>query len=81
MARREISGKKIGEVDELVPDPDVAREFNISLMTLSRWALDPDLGFPDKIQVRKRNFRSREQLNEFKQRLLRTAIAQRGTAA
>jgi hypothetical protein len=43
--------------------------------------LDPDLGFPDKIQVRKRNFRSREQLNEFKQRLLRTAIAQRGTAA
>src|SRR5450755_4774318 len=27
--------------DELVPDPQVAREFNVSLMTLWRWDRDP----------------------------------------
>jgi hypothetical protein len=29
--------------DELVPDPQVAREFNVSLMTLWRWDRDPKL--------------------------------------
>ena len=27
--------------DELVPDPQVAREFNVTLMTLWRWDHDP----------------------------------------
>ena len=31
------------EPDELVPDPQVAREFNVSLMTLWRWDRDPKL--------------------------------------
>jgi hypothetical protein len=29
--------------DELVPDPQVAREFNVTLMTLWRWDRDPKL--------------------------------------
>jgi hypothetical protein len=29
--------------DELVPDRQVAREFNVSLMTLWRWDRDPKL--------------------------------------
>ena len=29
--------------DELVPDPQVAREFNVTLMTLWRWDHDPKL--------------------------------------
>ena len=29
--------------DELVPDPRVAREFNVTLMTLWRWDHDPKL--------------------------------------
>jgi hypothetical protein len=93
MARREITGRKPGttddatkiandgEADELVPDPAVAREFNISLMTLVRWSQDPSLDFPPKIQIRKRNFRSRRALEAFKRRMLRSAIAQRGEVA
>ena len=30
--------------DELVPDPQVAREFNVTLMTLWRWDHDPQAG-------------------------------------
>lgn len=93
MARRETTGRKSGttddatkiandgEADELVPDPAVAREFNISLMTLVRWSQDPSLDFPPKIQIRKRNFRSRRALEAFKARMLRSAIAQRGEVA
>jgi hypothetical protein len=88
MARPEITGKKVtatvdsddGEPDELVPDPAVAREFNISLMTLLRWSQDRELDFPPKIQIRKRNFRSRRQLTAFKARVLRDAITHRKLA-
>ena len=63
--------------DELVPDPLVAQEFNITLMTLWRWTKDPELGFPPPVKIRKRNFRSRKKLDTFKQRLMRDALAQR----
>jgi hypothetical protein len=63
--------------DELVPDPEVCREFNISSMTLWRWDHDIELDFPPPIVIRKRKFRIRRQLEEFKRRMLRNAIAQR----
>lgn len=69
-----------GEPDELVPDPVVCREFNISAMTLWRWDRDPKLaalGFPPPITIRKRKFRIRKQLETFKRTMLRRAIAQR----
>jgi hypothetical protein len=59
--------------DELVPDPQVCREFHISYMTLYRWSRDPDLGFAPAIKIRRRNFRSRRRLEEFKQRVARSA--------
>jgi hypothetical protein len=68
--------------DELVPDPKVAKEFSVSLMTLWRWTHDPNLDFPPTIGIRNRNFRSRRQLEAFKARLLRAAITSRdGKAA
>jgi hypothetical protein len=67
------------EPDELVPDPQVAREFNITSMTLWRWTNDPKLGFPAQISIRKRNFRSRRQLETFKSLMLRRAIAARAS--
>jgi hypothetical protein len=78
MARREITGKKIGTpdstldelVDELVPDSVVAKQFNVSLMTIWRWSHDPNLNFPPAIQIRKRNFRSSRQLSQFKARMM-----------
>jgi hypothetical protein len=42
--------------DELVPDPQVAREFNVSLMTLWRWDRDPklaELGWEPPVKIRK----------------------------
>ncbi len=81
---REITGKNIGEpdstLDELVPDPVVAKQFNVSLMTIWRWSHDPDLNFPPAVQIRKRNFRSRRALEAFKAGLIRGAISQRGVA-
>jgi hypothetical protein len=61
--------------DQFVPDPEVWSEFGVTSMTGYRWTHDPDLNFPPPIKVRKRNFRSRALLEEFKARLLRGAMA------
>jgi hypothetical protein len=64
------------DVGDLVPDPEVRREFGVTEMTLWRWDGDPALGFPPPIRIRKRKFRSRRALDEFKQRMMQDAIAQ-----
>jgi hypothetical protein len=76
--------EKEDDIGDLVPDSEVLREFGISTMTLWRWDQDLALGFPPPIRIRKRKFRSRNRLNEFKVLLLRNAIerrAQRRTAS
>jgi hypothetical protein len=60
--------------DTLVPDPVVRREFGVTAMTIFRWTHDPELNFPPIIKVRKRNFRSRRALEEFKARLVAQAL-------
>ena len=60
--------------DYLVPDPQVEREFGVTSMTIWRWTRDPELGFPPAIQIKNRNYRSRQQLEAFKSRLLAEAI-------
>jgi hypothetical protein len=72
------------EPDELVPDPKVCREFNVSAMTLWRWDRDPQLaqlGWPAPIEIRRRKFRSRKQLEAFKARMLRNALPRRRAQA
>jgi hypothetical protein len=69
-----------GPPDELVPDPAAFKELNITSMTAWRWDRDPALialGWPPKVKVRRRNFRSRQQLEQFKQTLIRQAIEER----
>jgi hypothetical protein len=61
--------------DELVPDPVVWRELSITPMTGWRYTHDPKLDFPPLIKIRRRNYRSRRQLEEFKARLLRDAMS------
>jgi hypothetical protein len=66
--------------DVLVPDPDVCRELAITSMTVWRWDRDPamaELGWPVRVTIRKRNFRFRRQLEQFKQTLMQRAIAMR----
>ncbi len=70
-----------GPPDELVPDPTVFKELNITSMTAWRWDGDPALialGWPARIRIRRRNFRSRQQLEQFKAALIRKAIEERG---
>jgi hypothetical protein len=63
--------------DQLVPDPQVWREFGITSMTGWRWTRDPKLDFPPPVKIRNRCFRSRRQLEEFKERMMLAAIADR----
>ncbi|WP_262049308.1 hypothetical protein [Bradyrhizobium sp. Bra78] len=65
-------------LDQLVPDPLVAKEFGgVSLMTLYRWTNDPKLGFPPPVKIRTKNFRSRLAIEEFKARMMHSAVSQR----
>jgi hypothetical protein len=55
--------------DELVPDPQVAQEFHVTLMTIWRWDHDPEmaaLGWEKPIKIRKRNYRRRTMLERVK---------------
>ena len=57
------------EHDELVPDPQVQREFGLTAMTFWRWDHDKALieaGWPPPIRIRNRKFRSRRALEAFK---------------
>jgi hypothetical protein len=66
--------------DELIPDPQVAKELNISLMTVWRWDRDPQmvaLGWPPPVRLRTRKYRSRLQFEKFKNAALRRAIKTR----
>jgi hypothetical protein len=62
------------DTDELVPDPQVCREFGVTPMTVWRWERDPQLDFPAKIKIRTRNYRSRRALNEFRERMVREGV-------
>lgn len=62
--------------DTFVPEAQARAEFgNVSAMTFHRWDNTPDLGFPPKITIAGRSYRSRRMLEEFKQKALRAAIA------
>src|SRR5450759_1795513 len=52
--------------DQLVPDPEIAAEFSVSLMTLWRWSRDATLNFPPPVKINGRNYRSRAQIETFK---------------
>ena len=71
-------------VDNFVPDPLVAKEFHVTTMTLWRWDHCPakiKLGWPPKVKIGDRNFRSRLQLENFKSNLLRNALGRGADAA
>jgi hypothetical protein len=67
--------------DEFIPTPKVAKEFGVSPMTVWRWDRDPGkiaLGWPPPIRMGTakytRTFRSRQQLERFKENLIRATL-------
>jgi hypothetical protein len=71
--------------DVLVPDSVAAAELGgVSRMSIFRWDRDPDmaeLGFPARVMLNGRGYRSRQQLEKFKQNLMHRALASRGERA
>jgi hypothetical protein len=70
--------------DVLVPDAQAAAELGgVSRMCIFRWDRDPGmaaLGFPPRVMLNGRGYRSRQQLEKFKANLMRKAIAARDGA-
>jgi hypothetical protein len=72
--------KPAEEVGELVPDPKVFQEFDVSPMTGYRWDHSEELialGWPPPIRIGQRKYGSRKALEAFKAALMRRAINER----
>jgi hypothetical protein len=84
-AQRKRTTDEHDEHDVLIPDHVFAEELGgVSRMTIHRWDRDPrmiELGFPARVMLNGRGYRSRQQTEKFKTALLRKAIAARGGAA
>jgi hypothetical protein len=66
------------EIDELVPDRTARKELGgVTAMTFHRRDLKPAPGWPVKIKVAGRNYRSRRELEAFKARLMAEALKSR----
>jgi hypothetical protein len=68
------------QFDEHVSDPQVCKEMSVSAMALWRWDHDEEmiaLGWPPPIVIKKRKYRSRKMLEQFKATMLKHAIEQR----
>ena len=80
MAKMIQTADESEEYDEFVPDTTVAKELNVSFMTLHRWTHRPEIGFPPAIKingVQGRNYRSRKQLEQWKKKMLTAATQER----
>jgi hypothetical protein len=70
--------------DVMVPELTVAREFAVAMITLTRWDASPTMvqaGWPPRIRIgdgpKARVYRSRRQLELFKQSLIESAASRR----
>jgi hypothetical protein len=63
MPRTQQAEQKTG--DELLPDPLVAKRYNVSTRTLPRWDGNPALGFPPPIRINQRKYRRVRDLEQW----------------
>lgn len=66
--------------DELILNTDVCADLNIADMTAARWDDDPamqKLGWPERIVLNRRIYRSGAKYRAFKERLIEKAIQER----
>jgi hypothetical protein len=71
------------DFDQFVPDTRVAEELATRRETLWRWDHDPAkaaLGWPVRIKIGRLNYRSRHQLEAFKQNLIRHSLHEAASA-
>lgn len=64
----------IDEFDlDLIPDPVIARQLGVTLMTIWRWDQDPKLGFPKRIKIKTRNYRAASELAAWRDKMVRNS--------
>lgn len=63
-----------GIAERLVPAPTVAEEFGITRRTLGRWFVDTELEFPKPVEINRRLYFRRGDLEAWKISRLRTSI-------
>jgi hypothetical protein len=63
----------IEDEDQLVPDPKVAKLFDVTGRTIDRWDLDPKLNFPKAVEINGRKYRRRVEIRAFQRAHLRSA--------
>jgi hypothetical protein len=86
MTKKKTAAAEESANDKFVPDRQVRAELSIAPMTMWRWDRDPalaELGWPPIIRMgaQGRKYRSRKQLEKFKETMVQRAIAARGDAA
>lgn len=54
--------------DEYLTQPKVRRRYGVSDMTVWRWVHDSRLGFPQPIQIGRRNYFKLSELEEFERK-------------
>jgi hypothetical protein len=47
----------------IVPDAKVAKRYGVCIRTIKRWDANPDLGFPNRIDINGRCYRDSNQLD------------------
>jgi hypothetical protein len=59
---------------ELVPAVTVAKEFNTTRRTIGRWFVTPAMGFPQPVEINKRLYFRRNEIESWKVSRALTAI-------
>jgi hypothetical protein len=54
--------------DDLLPDPQVAQRYQVTLRTVARWDEDAELGFPKPVWIRNRKYRRIKELQSWERK-------------
>lgn len=58
---------------DLVPDPVIAKQLGVTLMTIYRWDHSPNVGFPKAVKINTRNYRVASELTAWRDKLVRAS--------
>ena len=69
-----------GLPEQLAPAPRVANQFGITRRTLSRWIIDPSLGFPSAVEINKRLYFKQHEIDAWKLQRARRSVGAKEAA-
>jgi predicted DNA-binding transcriptional regulator AlpA len=63
----------VSDSTDLLPDPQVARRYNVNPRTIYRWDDQPALGFPKPIRINNRKYRRLHELEAWERQRVEAA--------